>query len=288
LSDVTASSEEKDAEKMNRRLLLCEKLERGITKIVLNRPEKHNALSFALLQQLEQALDDLSRQEQDDTTRVFILASAGPKAFCTGHDLKEIRRLSREASSQEEEEAVVRKLFEKCSTIMQKIPKLPVPVIAQVQGIATAAGCQLVAACDLAVASDTATFAISGITAGLVCSTPVVPLSRNVGRKLALEMLLTGDFVSAETALQHGLVNRVVPPEDLEAETLRLAESIASKSAYAVRRGKEMFYQQLDQDLSSAYSCATDCIVDDIVKSKDSQEGIDAFVGKRKPIWKDE
>ncbi|TNF89112.1 MAG: enoyl-CoA hydratase, partial [Gammaproteobacteria bacterium] len=198
-------------------------------------------------------------------------------AFCPGHDLKEMR------SSEERE--FHQALFEKCGKMMLTINRLQQPVIARVNGIATAAGCQLVANCDLAVAADEARFAVSGINLGLFCSTPAVPLSRNMPRKQAMHMLLTGDFISAETALQYGLVNEVVPAGELEAATEALARKIAARSALAIRLGKEMFYRQLPMDLSDAYAYAAErmaCNMD----SEDAREGIDAFIEKRKPDWK--
>lgn len=244
----------------------------GITTLILNRPAQYNALSGELLTELQSALDDIN---QDDSVRVVIIAANG-KAFCPGHDLKEMRA--------SEERAVHQALFDKCSKMMLTINRLQQPVIARVNGIATAAGCQLVANCDLAVASEDARFAVSGINVGLFCSTPAVPLSRNMGRKQALHMLLTGDFISAQTAQQYGLVNEVVPATELEQATITLAQKISAKSAHAIRLGKEMFYQQLPMDLSDAYAYASErmtCNMD----SHDAREGIDAFIQKRKPEW---
>ena len=244
----------------------------GITTLTLNRPAQYNALSGEMLGELQTALDDIN---QDESVRVVIIAANG-KAFCPGHDLKEMR------SSEERE--FHQALFNKCSAMMLTIHQLQQPVIARVNGIATAAGCQLVANCDLAVATDEARFAVSGINVGLFCSTPAVPLSRNMGRKQALHMLLTGDFISAQTALQYGLVNEVVAAADLEQATLTLAQKIAAKSANAIRLGKDMFYQQLPMDLSEAYAYASErmtCNMD----SHDAREGIDAFIQKRKPEW---
>ncbi len=245
----------------------------GVTTLTLNRPAQYNALSGAMLDALQTALDDIN---QDDSVRVVVIAANG-KAFCPGHDLKEMR------SSEERE--FHQALFEKCSKMMLTINRLQQPVIARVHGIATAAGCQLVANCDLAVAADEARFAVSGINLGLFCSTPAVPLSRNMPRKQAMHMLLTGDFISAETALQYGLVNEVVPAGELEAATEALARKIAARSAHAIRLGKEMFYRQLPMDLSDAYAYAAErmaCNMD----SEDAREGIDAFIEKRKPEWK--
>lgn len=245
----------------------------GITTLTLNRPQQYNALSGDMLTELQTALDDIG---QDDSIRVVIIAANG-KAFCPGHDLKEMR------SSEERE--FHQALFNQCSKMMLTINRLQQPVIARVNGIATAAGCQLVANCDLAVASEEARFAVSGINVGLFCSTPAVPLSRNMGRKQAMHMLLTGDFISAQTAQQYGLVNEVVPANELEQATLVLAQKIVAKSAHAIKLGKDMFYQQLPMDLSDAYAYAAErmaCNMD----SHDAREGIDAFIEKRKPEWK--
>ena len=245
----------------------------GITTLTLNRPAQYNALSGELLTELQTALDDIN---QDDSIRVVIIAANG-KAFCPGHDLKEMR------SSEEPE--FHRALFDKCSKMMLTIHRLQQPVIARVNGIATAAGCQLVANCDLAVAAEDSRFAVSGINVGLFCSTPAVPLSRNMGRKQALHMLLTGDFISAQTAQQYGLVNEIVPAADLEQSTITLAQKIVARSAHAIKLGKDMFYQQLPMDLSEAYAYASErmtCNMD----SHDAREGIDAFIQKRNPVWK--
>ncbi len=246
----------------------------GIATLTLNRPTQYNALSEALLTELQQTLDAIT---QDDAVRVVILAGSG-KAFCAGHDLKEMR--------QSEDRAYHQALFDQCGRMMLSINRLPQPVIARVNGIATAAGCQLVANCDLAVASSEARFAVSGINLGLFCSTPAVPLSRNLPRKRAMEMLLTGDFITAEQARDWGLVNAVVPPAELEAASRELAQKIAAKSNHAIRLGKDMFYKQLPLDLSEAYAYASErmaCNMD----SHDAREGIDAFIEKRKPNWKD-
>ena len=245
----------------------------GITTLTLNRPQQYNALSGEMLTELQTALDDIG---QDDSIRVVIIAASG-KAFCPGHDLKEMR------SSEERE--FHQALFNQCSKMMLTINRLQQPVIACVNGIATAAGCQLVANCDLAVASEEARFAVSGINVGLFCSTPAVPLSRNMGRKQAMHMLLTGDFISAKTAQQYGLVNEVVPANELEQATTALAQKIVAKSAHAIKLGKDMFYRQLPMDLSDAYAYAAErmtCNLD----SHDAREGIDAFIEKRKPEWK--
>ena len=245
----------------------------GIATLTLNRPGQYNALSEDMLIALQEALDDIAG---DDTVRVVVIAANG-KAFCAGHDLKEMRS--------SEDRAFHQALFDRCGTMMQTINNLPQPVIAKVQGIATAAGCQMVAQCDLAVAAETARFAVSGINVGLFCSTPAVPLSRNMHRKQAMQMLLTGDFIDAQTAKQFGLVNEVVSAEELDAAVASMADKIAAKSALAVNLGKKMFYQQANMDLSAAYQFAGErmtCNMD----SEDAREGIDAFIEKRKPAWK--
>ncbi len=244
----------------------------GIVTLTLNRPAQYNALSGELLTELQIALDNIN---QDNSVRVVIIAANG-KAFCPGHDLKEMR-----ASEVRE---VHQALFDKCGKLMITINQLQQPVIARVNGIATAAGCQLVANCDLAVAAEDSRFAVSGINVGLFCSTPAVALSRNLGRKQALHMLLTGDFISSQTAQQYGLVNEVVPGAELEQATIALAQKIATRSAHAIKLGKEMFYRQLSLDLSDAYAYASErmtCNMD----SHDAREGIDAFIQKRRPEW---
>jgi enoyl-CoA hydratase/carnithine racemase len=247
--------------------------ENGITTLTLNRPAQFNACSSALIGELQNALDNISA---DDSIRVVIIAAKG-KAFCPGHDLKEMRASEDQAFHQE--------LFAQCARMMLTISDMPQPVIAEVQGIATAAGCQLVANCDLAVASEEASFAVSGINAGLFCSTPAVPLSRNMHRKQALQMLLTGDFISASRAQACGLINEVVKTEELQQATRDLARKIAAKSAYAIRSGKAMFYRQLPMDLTAAYAFAGETMACDM-GSEDAREGIDAFIEKRKPVWK--
>ena len=247
----------------------------GITTLTLNRPAQYNALSGEMLAELQIALDDI---RQDGSVRVVIIAANG-KAFCPGHDLKELR------SSEQRE--FHQALFDQCGKVMLTINQMQQPVIARVNGIATAAGCQLVANCDLAVASEDARFAVSGINLGLFCSTPAVPLSRNMGRKQALHMLLTGEFISAQSAQQYGLINEVVPAAELEQATITLARKIVARPAQAITLGKEMFYRQLPMDLSDAYAYASErmtCNMD----SYAAREGIDAFIQKRKPEWKDQ
>ncbi len=247
--------------------------EGGVTTLILNRPRQYNALSEALLTALQENLDTIA---QDESVRVIVLAGAG-KAFCAGHDLKEMRA--------HPDKEYYRHLFKRCSRMMLGLTRIPQPVIARVHGIATAAGCQLVASCDLAVASHNARFATSGINVGLFCSTPGVPLSRNILRKHAMEMLLTGEFVSAEAAARLGLINRVVEPESLDEETLALAHHIVDRSPVAVRTGKQMFYRQIDQQLESAYDYACEVMADNMM-AEDAGEGIDAFIEKRDPVWR--
>lgn len=260
---------------MSEASVLLTQIENGIARLILNRPERYNALSQQLLTELQQALDAIA---VNDTVRVVILA-AGGKAFCAGHDLKEMRS--------REDRDFHQSLFRQCSCVMQTIADLPQPVIAQINGIATAAGCQLVAQCDLAVASEVSQFAVSGINVGLFCSTPAVPLSRNLHRKRALQMLLTGDFIDAATACEYGLLNRVTTVDALEAETQVLAEKIAAKSSLAIKMGKRLFYQQLSMNLADAYEIAGDTMACNM-DSADAREGIDAFMQKRKPAWQDQ
>lgn len=257
--------------KQAEQLLLVERAD-GIATVTLNRPAQYNALSKALLEELREALEELA---QDDSVRVLILAGSG-KAFCAGHDLKEIQASKDQAEHQA--------LFDLCSEVMLQITRLPQPVIAEVNGIATAAGCQLVATCDLAVATEEARFATSGITLGFFCGTPGVAVSRSLARKHAMEMLLTGRFLSAAEALSKGLINQVVPAESLREATLELARAIASKPAFAIQQGKQLFYQQLGAGLDEAYALASEFMVCNLADA-DTQEGIDAFIQKRPPRW---
>ena len=245
----------------------------GVTTLTLNRPTQFNSLSQELLNALQAQLDAIAA---DDAVRVVVIAGAG-KAFCAGHDLKELRSDPRKEFQQQ--------IFHQCGRVMMTLTQLPQPVIARVHGIATAAGCQLVSMCDLAVAAEGARFAVSGINLGLFCSTPGVALSRNVSRKQAFEMLVTGDFIDAESARQRGLVNRVVPAEDLDEEVSRLAASILAKSPVAVAMGKQLFYQQTEMGLDAAYQLAAETMACNMV-TEDAQEGIDAFIARRKPTWK--
>ena len=254
-------------------VLVLRQDEAGVATLTINRPKQYNALSQAMLGALQAALDAVAA---DQTVRVVVIAGSGP-AFCAGHDLKEMRAHTDPAFHQA--------LFAQCGRVMLTINRLPQPVIARVHGIATAAGCQLVAACDLAVASDNARFAVSGINVGLFCSTHGVALSRNLGRKQALEMLLTGEFIDAETAQRHGLINRVVPLDRLDAEIGRVADAICNKSPLAIRTGKDLFYRQLGLPLEEAYARASEAMACNM-NSEDAREGIDAFIAKRKPEWK--
>ncbi len=246
----------------------------GVTTLTLNRGNKFNALSVAVLESL---LAELEQVGNDKSVRCVILAGDG-KAFCAGHDLKEMREDTSRLAMQE--------LFEKCSQVMMKITSIAQPVIAKVHGIATAAGCQLVSTCDLAVVADVARFATSGINVGLFCSTPMVAVTRNMPRKQAFEMLVTGDFIDAQTALQYGLVNKVVPVEDLDGATLEMARKIASKPAVSIAFGKQLFYKQLEAAMGAAYEMAADTMTCNIL-TEDAQAGIDAFIAKQPmPQWK--
>ncbi|KAL7534716.1 hypothetical protein ACHAWF_004924 [Thalassiosira exigua] len=242
----------------------------GITTLTLNNPSKYNVLSWEMLSALQDQLDDISN---DPSVRVLVVGAAG-KAFCSGHDLKEMQ------SHDDTEET--KTLFAKCSQVMISLNRLPQPVIAKVQGVATAAGCQLVASCDLAIGSSDARLGVSGITVGLFCSTPAVALSRVIQRKHAMHMLLTGEIISAEKALSYGLLNAVVPPNLLEAETMDLAQKIASKSSFGIQLGKEMFYNQLTCDsLEDAYEYASDKMACNL-HHPDAKQGIESFFRKNR------
>lgn len=245
----------------------------GVTTLTLNRPDQFNALSEELLAALQGALDAVA---QDDAVRCVVLAGAG-RAFCAGHDLKQMRA--------NPDERYYQKLFAQCGRVMQSIVNLPVPVIAKVQGTATAAGCQLVASCDLAVAADTAKFAVSGINVGLFCSTPAVALTRNVSSKKAFEMLITGQFISAADAADQGLINQAVAPDQLNAAVDALVDAICAKSPLAVRTGKAMYHRQRAMNLSDAYDYAGQVMAQNMM-AEDVAEGIDAFMQKRHPVWK--
>jgi enoyl-CoA hydratase/carnithine racemase len=246
--------------------------EEGIATLTLNRPRQFNALSGAVLDGLHAQLDAIAA---DEAVRVVILTGAGA-AFCAGHDLKEMRA--------QDSPAQVERLFTRCSDLMQKLVALPQPVIAAVNGLATAAGCQLVAQCDLAVASENARFAVSGVNLGLFCSTPAVALSRNISRKRAAEMLLTGDFIDPATALEWGLVNRVSPAERLMETAHELANNLKAKPRAVLALGKALFYRQLESGLEAAYRDATRTIAGNM-DFEDAREGVDAFLAKRPPRW---
>lgn len=244
----------------------------GVATITLNRPQARNALSIELMTEVEAAL---ARLAEDASVKVLVLAANGP-AFCAGHDLKQMSGLG----STEAVEAV----FTQCSRMMKAIVRFPRPVIARVHAMATAAGCQLVASCDLAYAADTAQFATPGVNIGLFCSTPMVALSRNVGRKQAMELLLLGKPVDAARAESWGLINRAVPAAELDAVVAEAAGTLAAKSPYTLRVGKEAFYRQAEMGLDDAYDYATRVMVANM-QAKDAAEGIDAFLGKRHPVW---
>ena len=246
---------------------------RGVVTLTMNRPASFNALSEEMLAALQQALEAVAA---DDSTRVVVLAAAG-KAFCPGHNLKEMIA--------QPELSYYQALFARCSKVMLAIQNLPVPVIARVHGLATAAGCQLVAQCDLAVASSAAKFAVSGIDFGLFCSTPSVPLVRNVLPKQAMEMLLTGDFIDAHEACERGLVNRVADPEELDAEIERLVQRIVDKPRVAVAMGKALFYQQREMGVAAAYQLAGQTMAVNMM-DESALEGVRAFTEKRTPEWK--
>jgi enoyl-CoA hydratase/carnithine racemase len=246
----------------------------GVATLTLNRPAQYNAVNGEMLTALKTLLDAIAT---DTTVRVVVLAGAG-RAFSPGHDLKEML-----ANSNRD---FIGELFRRCCQVMLAIRGLPQPVVARVHGIATAAGCQLVAACDLAVATDDARFATSGINFGLFCATPGVPVSRNISQKRAFEMLMTGAFIDAPTALAWGLVNRVAPAAQLEAVTAELVGQLKEKPRAVVAAGKRLFYRQLEATLEDAYLQASECITDNLL-SDEGQEGVRAFVEKRKPTWAD-
>lgn len=253
-------------------LVLCTTDERGVVTLTLNRPEAFNALSEGLLEALQAALD---RVAADESARVVVIAAAG-KAFCAGHDLKEMRA--------EPSQAYYERLFAQCGRMMMTVQQLPVPVVARVHGIATAAGCQLVAMCDLAVAARGTKFAVSGVNLGLFCSTPSVALSRNLPRKKAFEMLVTGDFIDAEEARAQGLVNRVVEPDELDAEVERLVARIVGKPKVALALGKQLFYRQLEVGIDAAYADAGRTMACNMMDGA-ALEGVQAFIEKRPPRW---
>jgi enoyl-CoA hydratase/carnithine racemase len=254
--------------------ILVEERDRGVLRLTLNRPEARNALSIGLMSALSKALGIAAR---DPEVRVIVIAGAGP-AFCAGHDLREIRSDQRRETYE--------RIFAQCSELMLTIVRLPKPVIAEVHGVATAAGCQLVATCDLAVAAENARFATPGVNIGLFCSTPMVALTRAVGRKAAMEMLLTGELIDAATARTIGLVNRVISRERLRETVDDLAREIAGKSGLTLAIGKEAFYRQAELDLTAAYRYAAEVMTTNML-AQDAGEGIDAFLAKRAPVWHD-
>ena len=258
---------------MDVELLVQTRDARGVVTLTLNDPVRFNALGASMLEALQSALTELAT---DSGVRVVVLAAQG-KAFCAGHNLKDMAAHPQLDYYQD--------LFAQCSRMMLSIARLPVPVIARVQGMATAAGCQLVAQCDLAVASTQASFATSGIQYGLFCATPSVPLVRNIPFKQAMEMLLTGDFMDAETAQSQGLVNRVVAPEELDAEVEKLVQAIVQKPATAVRMGKELLYRQRELGLQAAYQLAGEVMACNMMDAE-AQEGAQAFAQKRVPHWR--
>jgi len=254
-------------------LVLHEKDARGVVTLTMNRPQAFNSLSEAMIESLQAALD---RVAADESARVVVLAGAG-KAFCAGHDLKEMRA--------EPSQAYYEELFAACGRMMMTIQRLPVPVIARVHGIATAAGCQLVAMCDLSVAVREARFAVSGVNLGLFCSTPSVALGRNVPRKMAFEMLVTGDFIGADEARARGLVNRVVDASQLDAEVEALVARIVAKPRVAIAMGKALFYRQLEERIQTAYDDAGRTMACNMMDAS-ALEGVQAFIDKRKPDWR--
>ena len=266
--------------KENLNILIKEKSNKGVLRLIMNNADQKNTLSENMMSNL---MDEIKEASSDLSIRVIILAATG-NVFSSGHDLKEITA-ARE--SEDEGEIYFKNLFDYCSSLMQLIVNTPQPVIAEVDGVATAAGCQLVASCDLAIASHESKFATPGVNLGLFCSTPMVALSRNVNKKNAMEMLLTGDFISSEKAKDIGLINNVVSKEELPSEVAKLAEKIASKSTMTVATGKKAFYAQAEMSLSAAYQYTSKTMTDNLLKH-DAKEGINAFIEKRSPDWKDE
>jgi enoyl-CoA hydratase/carnithine racemase len=259
--------------------VLLRERDNAVVTLVLNRPQPRNSLSEVLLTELSGALADIA---SDRTVRAVILGANGP-AFCAGHDLKE---LTSRRSDPDGGRDYFRSIMVACSAMMQQIVNLPQPVIAAVQGTASAAGCQLVASCDLAVASRAAKFATPGVNIGLFCSTPMVALSRNVPRKRAMEMLLTGELITAEKAAEIGLVNRVVAPGEERSAAMALAAQMTSKSSHVLKIGKQAFYRQADMSLAAAYSYASEVMTENMM-AHDAEEGICAFIDKRNPKWED-
>jgi enoyl-CoA hydratase/carnithine racemase len=269
---MTQPSESALASRMDAGRVLLRSIDGGVVTLTMNRPKQFNAISVRMIEAMQRELDEI---RSDQRVRVVVIAGAGT-AFSGGHDLKEMMA--------QRTEAFIGDLFERCSRLMLAMQALPQPVIARVHGVATAAGCQLVAACDLAVASTEARFATSGINYGLFCATPGVPVSRNVSRKRAFEMLFTGEFVDAETARDWGLVNRVVAPAELDAEVQRLATAIIEKPAAVCAAGKALFYEQIEERVAQAYAAASRSITRNML-GDDAAEGVGAFIEKRKPRW---
>jgi len=260
--------------------VLLHEHDNDVAILTLNRPQARNSLSEALLTALSGAFSEIAA---DKSIRGVVLAASG-SAFCAGHDLKELTSRRSDADGGRN---YFRHIMTTCSAMMQQIVNLPQPVIAAVQGPATAAGCQLVAGCDLAIASTSAKFATPGVDIGLFCSTPMVALSRNVARKHAMEMLLTGDMIDAERAARMGLVNRVVPPGEERKAAISLAQEIAAKSSYVLKIGKQAFYRQADMSLAEAYNYASEVMTENMM-ARDAEEGICAFIDKRDPRWEDQ
>jgi enoyl-CoA hydratase/carnithine racemase len=276
---MNAQSATAEAAAASPSLILQREDKGGIAILTLNRPETRNSLSEAMLEALSDALTAIAH---DRTVRIVILAATGP-VFSAGHDLKELNAHRRD---EDRGRSYFKHIIGLCSSMMQQVVTLPQPLVAAVQGTATAAGCQLVASCDLAIASRTAKFATPGVNIGLFCSTPMVALSRNVSRKAAMEMLLTGEMISAEHAERIGLVNHVVAPGHERAEALKLAEKIGGKSMLTVKIGKEAFYRQAEMPLAEAYKYASEVMVENML-ARDAEEGITAFIEKREPKWQD-
>jgi enoyl-CoA hydratase/carnithine racemase len=246
----------------------------GVTTLTLNRPDKYNSMTEDVVEQLQAAFDEL---KDDKACRVIVLTAAGNRAFCAGHDLLEM--------IEHGEHAFFEEAFNRSGALTKAMFAMPQPIVARVQGLVTAGGCQLVAACDMAVASSDAKFGANGITNGLFCSMPSVTLSRNVPRKQAFNLLFTGEFIDAARALEIGLVNQVVPPDELDAAVAAVTDAIKSKPAYAVARGKAVFYKQLQMPLADALDYAAGWMADDM-DSDAAREGVQAFIEKRKPVWK--
>jgi enoyl-CoA hydratase/carnithine racemase len=271
---VTSVREDAVADLQDDQPLVTRSLDQGVLTLRLNRGERFNPLSSAMIAALDTELESAA---DDASIRVVVLAATG-RGFSAGHDLKEMRAHAHDTTWQ-------RELFGACSRMMMRLTKLPQPVIARVHGIATAAGCQLVSMCDLAVAADTATFALPGVNIGVFCSTPAVGVVRNVGRKRAMEMLLTGDLIDAQTALTWGLVNRVVPADALDATVAHFVDAIKARSAAAIRLGKQAFYAQIEQPIEPAYATTSQVMACNLLLD-DAAEGIDAFLGKRAAQWR--